>query len=137
MAKKENKTIDENFMKEIISQGLPMKQEKILVKEETIPNVKVEKSSSSINKDNSMLNSNSHINITNYEETFFHKMELPDRRSVYVSNSTHEKLTRIATILGMGKATVSSYVETIIQHHFDNHKDEINELYKKNMELPL
>ena len=70
----------------------------------------------------------------NYEETFFHKMELPDRRSVYVSNSTHEKLTRIATILGMGKATVSSYVESIIQHHFDKHKDEINELYKKKME---
>ena len=26
MAKKENKIIDENFMKELISQGLPMKQ---------------------------------------------------------------------------------------------------------------
>ena len=64
-------------------------------------------------------------------------MDLPDRSSVYVSNSTHEKLTRIATILGMGKATVSSYVETIIQHHFENHKEEINELHKKNMEIPL
>ena len=137
MAKKENKTIDETFMKEIISQGLPMKQEKVLVKEVTIPSLKVEQSSSSINKDISIRDSNSQINITNYEETFFHKMELPDRRSVYVSNSTHEKLTRIATILGMGKATVSSYVETIIQHHFDNHKEEINELYKKNMEIPL
>ena len=41
----ENKTIDENFMKEIISQGLPMKQEKVLVKEDPISNVKVEQSS--------------------------------------------------------------------------------------------
>ena len=36
MAKKGNKTIDENFMKEIISQGLPIKQEDVSVKERTI-----------------------------------------------------------------------------------------------------
>lgn len=131
MAKKGNKTIDENFMKEIISQGLPIKQEDVSVKERTIPAIKVEQSSSPIIKNNSMPTPDLQNNIANYEETFFHKMELPDRRSVYVSNSTHEKLTRIATILGMGKATVSSYVESIIQHHFDKHKDEINELYKK------
>ena len=134
MDKKENKEIDENFMKEIISQGLPIKQEKVSVKERTIPTVKVEQSSSSIVKNNSMPTLDLQSNLTNYEEAFFHKMELPDRRSVYVSNSTHEKLTRIASILGMGKATVSSYVESIIQHHFDKHKDEINELYKKYME---
>ena len=137
MAKKGNKIIDENFMKELISQGLPMKQEEESVKERTIPAVKVEQSNSSFNKNNSMPTPDLQSNKANYEETFFHKMELPDRRSVYVSNSTHEKLTRIATILGMGKATVSSYVESIIQHHFDNHKVEINELYKKNMEIPL
>lgn len=132
MAKKGNNTIDENFMKEIISQGLPMKQEKLSVKERTIPTIKAEQSSSPIVKNNSMPTLDLQSNLTNYKEAFFHKMELPDRRSVYVSNSTHEKLTRIATILGMGKATVSSYVELIIQHHFDKHKDEINELYKKN-----
>ena len=122
MAKKEINTIDENFMKEIISQGLPMKQEEESVKKRTIPTVKVEHSSSPIVKNNSMPNLDLQSNKANYEETFFHKMELPDRRSVYVSNSTHEKLTRIATILGLGKATVSSYVESIIQHHFDKHK---------------
>ena len=134
MGKKGNKTIDENFMKEITSQGLPIKQKEESVMERTTPTVKVEQSSSPIIKNNSMPSLDLQSNLTNYEETFFHKMELPDRRSVYVSNSTHEKLTRIATILGMGKATVSSYVESIIQHHFDKHKDEINELYKKSME---
>ncbi len=42
MAKKGNNTIDENFMKELISQGLPMKQEDVSVKERTIPAIKVE-----------------------------------------------------------------------------------------------
>ena len=37
MAKKGNKIIDENFMKELISQGLPMKQEEESVKERTLP----------------------------------------------------------------------------------------------------
>ena len=132
MAKKGNNTIDENFMKELISQGLPMKQKEESVMERTIPTVKVEQSSSPIFKNNSMPTLDLQSNTANYEETFFHKMELPDKRSVYVSNKTHEKLTRIASILGLGKATVSSYVEVIIQHHFDKHKDEINELYKKN-----
>ena len=86
MAKKGNKIIDENFMKELISQGLPMKQEKVAVKERTIPAVKVEQSNSSFNKNNSMPTPGLQNNIANYEETFFHKKELPDRRSVYVSN---------------------------------------------------
>lgn len=64
---------------------------------------------------------------------FYKKMELPDRRSVYVSNNTHEKLTRLVALLGNGKATVSSYVEAVLQNHFEAHKDEINELYTQNL----
>ena len=128
MAKKENITIDERFMKEMISQGLPMK------KENKQPNIVHEPHSQpkkeKLQKSNNGTKTTSEIT---YEDQFLSKLELQDRRSVYVSYSTHEKLTRIANVLGNGKATVSSYIELIVQHHFDTYKDDINELYKQNM----
>jgi len=131
MAKKENRTIDENFMKEIISQGLPMKQKKEPSKEKTKTPSEIIQEQSKKNKPDT--NNHSKSNQTDYESLFLQKMELPDRRSVYVSNATHEKLTRIVALLGNGKATVSSYVEAILQNHFETHKDEINELYNQNL----
>ena len=135
MAKKENRTIDENFMKEIISQGLPIKQRKVESKEnreqQAIP-LKTTLTENSSNSKDQLENKES-----DYETIFFRKMELSNRRSVYVSHSTHEKLTRIVALLGKGKATVSSYVETILLQHFETHKAEINELYKQNIENPL
>ena len=135
MAKKKSGTIDENFMKEIISQGLPIKQRKAESKESREQQVVPSKTTLTENNFNSkdqLENKDS-----DYETLFFRKMELSNRRSVYVSHSTHEKLTRIVALLGKGKATVSSYVETIILQHFETYKAEINELYKQNIENPL
>ena len=134
MSKKENITIDESFMKEMISQGLPMKKESKSVKEYKPSNIEPEPrpqpKKEKVFKPNNVTKINS---VTTYEDHFLSKLELQDRKSVYVSYSTHEKLTRIANVLGKGKATVSSYIELIVQHHFDTYKDDINELYKQNI----
>lgn len=134
MAKKENITIDESFMKEMISQGLPTKKESKSAKENKQSNIEPEPRLQPRKEKVLKANSATKINSdTTYEDHFLSKLELQDRRSVYVSYSTHEKLTRIANVLGSGKATVSSYIEFIVQHHFDTYKDDINELYRQNM----
>lgn len=134
MAKKENITIDENFMKEMISQGLPMKKESKSAKENKPSNIELEPlSQTKKGKTQKADNGTKTNNEITYEDNFLSKLELQDRKSVYVSYSTHEKLTRIANVLGKGKATVSSYIELIVQHHFGTYKDEINELYRQNM----
>lgn len=133
MSKKQHTTIDENFLKEIISQGLPVKQEKSAVKDTS--KAKSEKQKATIHKAVSSTKTEPDKSI--YEEMFFQSMMLSNRRSVYVSQTTHEKLSRIVSILGNGKVTVSGYVETIIQHHLEKHKDEINELYKNNIDRLL
>lgn len=135
MAKKENRTIDENFMKEIISQGLPIKQRKAESKENR--EQQVESAKTTLTENNPKIKDHLENKNSDYESLFFQKMELANRRSVYVSHSTHEKLTRIVALLGKGKATVSSYVETILLQHFERHKAKINELYKQNIENPL
>jgi len=150
MAKLEKVLVDEDFMKEIISQGLPMKQEispKAVSKEPDTPEVYTEPEvrqetvvepirqpeAKTIREATRRQKSSP----ADYRETYFQKMELPDRQSIYVSRSTHEKLMKIVMVIGERKATVSSYVETIILNHFDQYQDEINELYKKTFESPI
>lgn len=72
MAKKENRIIDENFMKEIISQGLPMKSKKEPSKEKTgSPTVIVQEQA----KENEPTTDNhSKSNQTDYESRFLQKM---------------------------------------------------------------
>lgn len=142
--------VDEDFMKEIISQGLPSKREIIPEAESKKPEMQeiptepevvqvaaVETARQPEAKPIKETTRRKKNSPADYRETYFQKMELPDRQPIYVSRSTHEKLMKIVMVIGERKATVSSYVETIILHHFDQHQDEINELYKQNFESPI
>lgn len=129
--------IDEDFMKEIISQGLPVKREATPIEspseEVATPeppkaeSIQVEKPTPRKRKSQS----------SDYRETYFQKVELIDRQPMYVSRSTHEKLMRIVTVIGGRKATASSYVENILLQHFEQHQEEINALYESQFQKPI
>lgn len=116
--------IDEDFMKELISQGIPSKQDNNktndVPQETQTETVQVEKPTPRKRKGGS----------GDYRETYFQKVELADRQPLYVSRTTHEKLMRIVTVIGGRKVTVSSYVENILLRHFEQYQDEINTLTK-------
>ena len=132
--------IDEDFMRELISQGVPTKQDK---QPEDIPNpggetgipqegqqtetVRMEKPTPRRRKGGT----------GDYRETYFQKVELADRQPLYVSRTTHEKLMRIVTVIGGRKVTVSSYVENILLRHFEQYQDEINALYESHFQKPV
>ena len=129
--------IDEDFMKELISQGIPTKREnqpddaplpggeKVITQEgEQEEVVRVEKPTPRKRKGGT----------GDYRETYFQKVELADRQPLYVSRTTHEKLMRIVTVIGGRKVTVSSYVENILLRHFDQYQDEINTLYESHFQ---
>lgn len=143
--------IDEDFMKEIISQGLPVK------KQET-PTARVETNAETPDKPDDKPQTASKEEIKaepkeekpvkeparrkknapgDYRETYFMRVDLTDRQPLYVSRTTHEKLMKIVTVIGGRKATVSSYVENILLRHFDQYQDEINELYESKFEKPF
>ena len=144
--------IDEDFMKEIISQGLPgKKQGKPSVTVETEMNTEVETPESSENsteqepkpeteKEEKAVKEPARRkkNVPgDYRETYFGRVDLTDRQPLYVSRTTHKKLMKIVTVIGGRKATVSSYVENILLRHFDQYQDEINELYESKFEKPF
>lgn len=144
--------IDEDFMKEIISQGLPVKkQETPLVAVETevkneveVPNIPAitpeqEPKPETVKEEKAVKEpARRKKNVSgDYRETYFVRVDLTDRQPLYVSRTTHEKLMKIVTIIGGRKATVSSYVENILLRHFDQYQDEINELYESKFEKPF
>ena len=143
--------IDEDFMKEIISQGLP-------VKKQEMPSARVEANAETPDKPDDKPQTASKQEIKaepkeektvkeparrkknapgDYRETYFMRVDLTDRQPLYVSRATHEKLMKIVTVIGGRKATVSSYVENILLRHFDQYQDEINELYESKFEKPF
>lgn len=136
--------IDEDFMKELISQGIPAKREnqpddaplpggeKVITQEgqqegEQEEVVRVEKPTPRKRKGGT----------GDYRENYFQKVELADRQPLYVSRTTHEKLMRIVTVIGGRKVTVSSYVENILLRHFEQYQDEINALYESHFQKPI
>lgn len=144
--------IDEDFMKEIISQGLPVKKQETPTV--TIPTeVKAETPDTPVNvpehepkretetaKEEKTAKEPARRKKTvsgDYRETYFARVDLTDRQPLYVSRATHEKLMKIVTVIGGRKATVSSYVENILLRHFDQYQDEINELYESKFEKPF
>lgn len=140
--------IDEDFMKEIISQGLPVKkQETPLVTVETeveVPNIPMatpeQEPKPEATKEEKAVKEPARRKKSvsgDYREIYFARVDLTDRQPLYVSRTTHEKLMKIVTVIGGRKATVSSYVENILLRHFDQYQDEINELYESKFEKPF
>ena len=136
--------IDEDFMKELISQGIPAKREnqpddaplpggeKVITQEvqqegQHTETAQVEKPTPRRRKGGT----------GDYRETYFQKVELADRQPLYVSHTTHEKLMRIVTVIGGRKVTVSSYVENILLRHFEQFQDGINALYESHFQKPF
>ena len=129
--------IDEDFMKEIISQGLPVKKQEmpsVAVETPDKPEIKAEPKEEKVVKELARRKKNTP---GDYRETYFMRVDLTDRQPLYVSRTTHEKLMKIVTVIGGRKATVSSYVENILLRHFDQFQDEINELYESKFEKPF
>ena len=127
--------VDEDFMREVISQGFPMKKETANEK----------KLSTIIKEDEPVIETpkikepqkRRRTEQTDYRETYFEKVDLTDRQSLYISRETHLTLLSIVNVIGGHKANISSYVENIILHHLESHKDEINNLYENKFKKPI
>ena len=137
--------IDEDFMKEIISQGLPVKKQEtpsaaMETERETPdkPDSKPDKQETEREEKTVKEPARRKKNAPgDYRATYFMRVDLTDRQPLYVSRTTHEKLMKIVTVIGGCKATVSSYVENILLRHIDQFQDEINELYESKYAKPF
>ena len=121
--------VDEDFMREVISQGFPMKKESlkgkdisVIIKEDK-PVVKTPK--------------RKQIEQTEYMETYFEKINLSNRQQVSISRETHLTLFSLVSMIGGHGATISSYIENIILQHLENYKEEIKDMYETQCKKPI
>ena len=60
--------------------------------------------------------------------------EIKTRQCVYISRDVHGKILRIVNDIAGGEISVGGYVDTVLRQHLEQHKERINELYKKQRE---
>ena len=99
--------IDEDFMRELISQGVPVRQDN--GRTDDVPQ-EAQAEAAQVEKPTPRKRKNSP---GGYRETYFQK------------------------VIGGRKVTVSSYVENILLRHFEQYQDEINTLYENNFQKPF
>ena len=69
-----------------------------------------------------------------YTATFLKRNEIKTRQCVYISREIHNQISRIANVISDKEITVGGYIDTVLACHLEQHKDEIKELYKKQLE---
>lgn len=139
---KQNSTpkVDEDFMKELISQGFPMKREKPAFTEphEVEPEMEeVKEEIKPLTTKPREPKRRKEQQEGSFSDIFFEKVDFSNRQMTTITRETHQKLTDIVNSLGGKNATIGSYIENIIRKHFENYKEEINALYANQFKSPL
>lgn len=127
--------VDEDFMREVISQGFPMKKESlkgkdisVIIKEDK-PVVKTPKSKNTPKR--------KQIDQTDYMEIYFEKINLTNRQQITISKETHLILFSLVSMIGGHGATISSYIENIILQHLESYKEELKDMYETQCKKPI
>ena len=69
-----------------------------------------------------------------YNAMFLRRNEIKTRQCVYISRDVHGKILKIVNDIAGGDISVGGYVDTVLRRHLEQHKERINELYKKQRE---
>ena len=128
--------VDEDFMREVISQGFPMKKESlkgkdisVIIKEDKKPAVKTRKTRNTPKL--------KQIEQTEYLETYFEKVNLTNRQQIIISRENHLTLFSLVSMIGGHGATISSYIENIILQHLESYKEELKDMYETQCKKPI
>lgn len=69
-----------------------------------------------------------------YGSTFLQRNEIKTRQCVYISREVHNKISKIVNVIADKEITVGGYIDSVLAQHLEQHKDEINDLYRKQRE---
>ena len=71
-----------------------------------------------------------------YKNVFLVNAEIPTRSGKLVSirEKYHDRIAKIVQVIGKKEVSIFSYIDNVLNHHFDIFQNEIAELYNKNNE---
>ena len=70
-------------------------------------------------------------NSLDYSSLFLQRNELKVRSCVYISQRIHNTISEIVRVIADKEVTVGGYIDNVLLQHLEAHKDEINDLYKR------
>ena len=62
-----------------------------------------------------------------YKNTFLHPPKITDRKTVYLSNETRDRLDEIVRRLGERGSSVSGFIENMAKEHLEVYRDDIDQ----------
>ena len=132
---KENKNgkVDPVAIRELISQGIPMKRKESEMKRFQSEEQCIESerpNDEPISKDFSRVprRERRKSDKSDYESLFICRNTLKNRKTIYIAKELQETMADIVMSMRNKDMTIGIYVENIILHHLDTYKDEINRL---------
>jgi len=68
-----------------------------------------------------------------YESLFIRNIPITTRsgKTVYIRKEFHDRIMRIVQVISFNEVSLFSYIDNVLEHHFNTYQDEISELYKK------
>ena len=68
-----------------------------------------------------------------YERLFIRDAPSTTRsgKAVYIRKEFHERIMRIVQVIGYNELSLFSYIDNVLEQHFNQYQDNILELYKK------
>ena len=69
-----------------------------------------------------------------YGSRFFGRNEFKTRQCVYISRRIHATISEIVRVSSNSDVTVGGYIDSILMEHLEAHREEITELYNRELE---
>ena len=133
MKENQNGKVDPVAIRELISQGIPMKRKESEMKRSQPEAQCVESerpNDEPISKDFSRVprRERRKSDKGDYESLFICRNTLRNRKTIYIAKELQDTLAEIVMSMRNRDMTIGIYVENIIIYHLETYKDEINRL---------
>jgi len=69
-----------------------------------------------------------------YVDTYLKRKNLKDRKYAFIREEYHQKISRLIHLLGVDGLSVGGYVDNVLEQHFKIFGEEIERLYKNELE---
>lgn len=71
-----------------------------------------------------------------YKSLFMHETALTARsgKTAYISKEHHERIIKMLHVIGKNEVSLFDFLHNVLEQHFAAYKDDITDLYEKNIE---
>lgn len=70
-----------------------------------------------------------------FDDMFLHRNETKLRQCAYIDRDLYFKVAKIVNVVTDKRVTIGAYIDSIIEQHLEEHKDEINEKLISNIKI--